>query len=125
MTQLSGTQFDKTTTARNIGKYFDRELLYVLGSPQPSTEPKCRNPEKSQKSLPRVVRDPRLRTPKKFPKKSEKSGKKLNLTIFLTFQAFWGTFWGSGVGVPNSSRETFLRLFGFFESFRGFGVWAL
>ena len=34
-------------------------------------------------------------------------------TIFLTFQTFWGTLGGGpGLGVPNSARETLLRLDG-------------
>ena len=71
--------------------------------------PKPRNPEKSQKSLPRGVRDPWPRTPKKVPKKVRKVKKIVDFDYFLDFSDFLG---GPGSGVPNSSRETFLRLFG-------------
>ena len=77
---------------------------------------RARNPEtveKFQKSLSRGVWDPRPRTPKKFKKKSPKSPKKSqNQLVFGLFRPFSELFGGSGRGVPNSSRETFLRLSG-------------
>ena len=74
---------------------------------------RTQNPEKSQKSLPRGVRDPWPRTPQKAPKKVRKVKKIVDFDCFLDFlDFFWNFLGGPGSGVPNSSRETFLRLFG-------------
>ena len=75
--------------------------------------PKLRNPEKSQKSLPWGVRDPWPRTPQKVSKKVRKVKKIVKINYFLDFSDLCRNFLGGpGSGVPNSSRETFWRLFG-------------
>ena len=58
---------------------------------------KPRNPEKSQKSLPRGVWDPPTSDPEKVGKKSEESRKSLKINYFLDFSDFFPTFLGSGV----------------------------
>ena len=88
-------------------------MLKATGSAQPSTEPKTPNPEKSHQSLPSGVWDPPpLNPPQKVPQKVRKVKK--SVTIVLTFQFFvLGAFVGGPWwGVPNSARETFVRLFG-------------
>ena len=78
--------------------------------------PKARNPEKSQKSLPKGVWDPPTPDPQKVPKKVRKVKKIVDFDCFSDFSDFLGV-WGRGV--PNSFRETFLGLFGVS------GFWAL
>ena len=91
-----------------------------LGSHPPSTEPKTPKTQKVSKKSPERSLGPPTRDPEKVTKKSEKSRKSLKINYFLDFSDFFGTFWGFlGRGVPNSSRETFLRLFGFS------GFWVL
>ena len=74
----------------------------------PSTEPKT---PKNPKSLKKVSRE-EFGTPRAWtPKKSKK------IPNFLAFRTFLDFFGVRARGVPNSSRETFLRLFGFFGVF--------
>ena len=84
---------------------------------------KPHNPEKSQKSLPRGVWDPPTPNPQKVPKKVGNVQKIVKINYFLDLSDLFRNFLGvRGRGVPNSSRETFLRLFGVaFWWFRGFG----
>ena len=70
--------------------------------------PKPRNPEKSQKSLPRGVWDPPTPDPQKVPKKVRKVKKIVDFDYFSDFSDFFWNFSGVwGRGVPNSFRETF------------------
>ena len=77
-------------------------------------------PEKSQRKSPeRSLGPPRPRPPKSSEKIRNIRGK-VDFNYFLDFADFFRSFWGVGVGgVPNSSRETFLRLCGVL------GFWAL
>ena len=77
--------------------------------------PKPRNPEKSQKSLPRRVWDPPP-TPESS-EKSPKSPKIVNMNYSWTFRNFLRNFSGSRVGGGPK-----LLSGDFFETFRGFGV---
>ena len=82
--------------------------------------PKPRNPEKSQKVSRKEFGTPRPRTPEKFRKKVRKVRKIVKINYFFDFSDLFRNFLGvRGRGVPNSSRETFLRLFGVS------GFWAL
>ena len=81
--------------------------------------PKPQNPKRFSKSLPKGVWDP----PPGPPKSSEKSPKSpknpVDFDYFFEFSDLFRNFLGvRGRGVPNSSRETVLRLFG------ASGFWA-
>ena len=84
-----------------------------LRSPPPSTEPKTRKTRKVSKKSPERSLGPPDPGPRKSPKKVRKVKK---IVDFQTFSCLFGLFWDFfgvwGRGVPNSSRETFLRLFG-------------
>ena len=81
--------------------------------------PKPRNPEKSQKSLPRGVWDPPTPDPQKLPKRVRKVKKIVDFDYFSDFSDFFWNFSGSGVG---GSQTPFGRLFETFRGFRDFGL---
>ena len=73
-----------TPLIKGVGCPKNQDLFQVLRSPPPSTEPKTRKPEKSQKVSREEFGTPRPRTPKKS-KKVRKVKKSLKINYFLDF----------------------------------------
>ena len=100
--------------------FFFSQIAKSLGSRPPSTEPETPKPRKvSKKSAERSLGPPDPEPPKSSEKSRKSPKNSQNQLFFGLFRPFSELFGGSGRGVPNFSRETFLRTF---RWFRGFGL---
>ena len=95
-------------------------MCQMLRSPRSSAESRTPKTRKVSKKSPERSLGPPDPGPRKSPKKVRKVEKESENQLFSRLFGFFLDFFGvRGLGVPNSSRETFLRLFGFS------GFWTL